>query len=91
MFCPFATWNVGRKSPHSGLNLDDFLRINNPSDIYVLGYAHFDKIRQRGFWTVYHAELTSEDDTQIVTAYGDQSASGLNPLQFSRLIVLCFR
>lgn len=33
-----ATWNVGGKSPHSGLNLDDFLQVNNPSDIYVLGF-----------------------------------------------------
>lgn len=36
-----ATWNVGGKSPHSGLNLDDFLQVNNPSDIYVLGYGFF--------------------------------------------------
>ncbi|KAL6125453.1 hypothetical protein ACLB2K_073511 [Fragaria x ananassa] len=33
-----ATWNVGGKSPHSGLNLDDFLQVNNPADIYVLGF-----------------------------------------------------
>ncbi|CAK9143047.1 unnamed protein product [Ilex paraguariensis] len=33
-----ATWNVGGKSPHSGLNLDDFLQVHDPSDIYVLGF-----------------------------------------------------
>ncbi|KAF2300089.1 hypothetical protein GH714_008310 [Hevea brasiliensis] len=33
-----ATWNVGGKSPHNGLNLDEFLQIQNPSDIYVLGF-----------------------------------------------------
>ncbi|XP_044461717.1 type I inositol polyphosphate 5-phosphatase 10-like [Mangifera indica] len=33
-----ATWNVGGKSPHSGLNLADFLQANNQSDIYVLGF-----------------------------------------------------
>lgn len=34
-----ATWNTGGKTPHSGLNLDDFLQVNSQSDIYVLGYA----------------------------------------------------
>ncbi|GMN59267.1 hypothetical protein TIFTF001_028367 [Ficus carica] len=33
-----ATWNAGGISPHNGLNLDEFLRIDNPSDIYVLGF-----------------------------------------------------
>ncbi|KAJ7949445.1 putative Type I inositol polyphosphate 5-phosphatase [Quillaja saponaria] len=33
-----ATWNVGGKCPHRSLNLDDFLQINNQSDIYVLGF-----------------------------------------------------
>ncbi|KAL9676830.1 hypothetical protein QQ045_005050 [Rhodiola kirilowii] len=33
-----ATWNVAGKSPHSGLNLDDFLQVHNQSDIYVLGF-----------------------------------------------------
>ncbi|KAL8114907.1 type I inositol polyphosphate 5-phosphatase 10-like isoform X1 [Apium graveolens] len=33
-----ATWNVGGKSPHSGLNLDSFLQIQDQSDIYVLGF-----------------------------------------------------
>lgn len=33
-----ATWNVGGKTPHSGLNLDDFLQVNSQSDIYVLGF-----------------------------------------------------
>ncbi|PQQ17875.1 type I inositol polyphosphate 5-phosphatase 10 isoform X1 [Prunus yedoensis var. nudiflora] len=33
-----ATWNVGGKSPHNDLNLDDFLQVNNESDIYVLGF-----------------------------------------------------
>ena len=34
-----ATWNVGGKSPHSDLNLDDILQVHDESDIYVLGYA----------------------------------------------------
>lgn len=33
-----ATWNVGGKSPHNGLNLDNFLQIHDQSDIYVLGF-----------------------------------------------------
>ncbi|KAI4384099.1 hypothetical protein MLD38_009866 [Melastoma candidum] len=33
-----ATWNVGGKSPQKGLDLDDLLRTNNPSDVYVLGF-----------------------------------------------------
>ncbi|CAN1258582.1 Type I inositol polyphosphate 5-phosphatase 10 [Linum perenne] len=33
-----ATWNVGGKSPHSGLNLDDVLQVHNQADIYVLGF-----------------------------------------------------
>ncbi|XP_024018078.1 type I inositol polyphosphate 5-phosphatase 10 isoform X1 [Morus notabilis] len=33
-----ATWNAGGISPHNGLNLDEFLRTDNPSDIYVLGF-----------------------------------------------------
>ncbi|KAK3011660.1 hypothetical protein RJ639_010673, partial [Escallonia herrerae] len=33
-----ATWNVGGKAPHSGLNLDDFLQVHDKSDIYVLGF-----------------------------------------------------
>ncbi|PIA38312.1 hypothetical protein AQUCO_02800175v1 [Aquilegia coerulea] len=33
-----ATWNVGGKAPHSGLNLDKFLCVEEESDIYVLGF-----------------------------------------------------
>ncbi|WCJ19056.1 Type I inositol polyphosphate 5-phosphatase 5 [Euphorbia peplus] len=33
-----ATWNVGGKSPDDAINLDDFLRIDNQADIYVLGF-----------------------------------------------------
>ncbi|KAF9675067.1 hypothetical protein SADUNF_Sadunf10G0192900 [Salix dunnii] len=33
-----ATWNVGGKSPHSNLNLDDILQVHDESDIYVLGF-----------------------------------------------------
>ncbi|KAL5542999.1 hypothetical protein UlMin_010709 [Ulmus minor] len=29
-----ATWNVGGVSPYNGLNLDDFLQVDNLSDIY---------------------------------------------------------
>lgn len=34
-----ATWNVGGKSPHSGLNLDTLLHVHSEYDIYVLGYT----------------------------------------------------
>ncbi|KAM5559187.1 hypothetical protein ABKV19_020709 [Rosa sericea] len=68
-----ATWNVAGKSPHSGLNLDNILQVNNPSNVSVLGYADFDKIGQGGFGVVYYAKLTSEDDTKIVTVSGDQT------------------
>lgn len=33
-----ATWNVGGKTPNNGLNLEDFLKVEGSSDIYVLGY-----------------------------------------------------
>ncbi|XP_043723464.1 type I inositol polyphosphate 5-phosphatase 10-like [Telopea speciosissima] len=33
-----ATWNAGGKCPHSDLNLVDFLQVEDPSDIYVLGF-----------------------------------------------------
>ncbi|XP_072975013.1 type I inositol polyphosphate 5-phosphatase 10-like isoform X2 [Typha angustifolia] len=33
-----ATWNVGGKPPHMGLNLNDFLPADDHSDIYVLGF-----------------------------------------------------
>ncbi|KAL0823066.1 hypothetical protein Bca101_046743 [Brassica carinata] len=33
-----ATWNVGGKSPHSGLDLDDLLHVHSEFDIYVLGF-----------------------------------------------------
>ncbi|CAO2833085.1 unnamed protein product [Amaranthus hypochondriacus] len=33
-----ATWNVGGKPPENGLVLDDFLQVNTPSDIYILGF-----------------------------------------------------
>uniref|UniRef100_A0A7N1A8F2 Inositol polyphosphate-related phosphatase domain-containing protein n=1 Tax=Kalanchoe fedtschenkoi TaxID=63787 RepID=A0A7N1A8F2_KALFE len=33
-----ATWNVGGKSPQSNLNLDDWLHVSPPADIYVLGF-----------------------------------------------------
>ncbi|KAA8530884.1 hypothetical protein F0562_005492 [Nyssa sinensis] len=33
-----ATWNVGGKTPHHGLNLEDFLQVEGSSDIYVLGF-----------------------------------------------------
>ncbi|PON59724.1 Deoxyribonuclease I [Parasponia andersonii] len=33
-----ATWNAGGIPPHNGLNLDDFLQVDNPSDIYILGF-----------------------------------------------------
>ena len=32
-----ATWNMGGKFPETGLVLDDFLQVNAPSDIYILG------------------------------------------------------
>ncbi|XP_038988267.1 type I inositol polyphosphate 5-phosphatase 10 isoform X4 [Phoenix dactylifera] len=33
-----ATWNVGGKPPHSGLNFNDFIPADDHSDIYVLGF-----------------------------------------------------
>uniref|UniRef100_A0A7N0T8M5 Inositol polyphosphate-related phosphatase domain-containing protein n=2 Tax=Kalanchoe fedtschenkoi TaxID=63787 RepID=A0A7N0T8M5_KALFE len=33
-----ATWNVGGKTPTTGLNLEDFLLAEGSSDIYVLGF-----------------------------------------------------
>ncbi|XP_059653735.1 type I inositol polyphosphate 5-phosphatase 10-like isoform X2 [Cornus florida] len=34
-----ATWNVGGQSPpDSGLDLDQFLQVRDPSDIYILGF-----------------------------------------------------
>ncbi|THG04872.1 hypothetical protein TEA_010113 [Camellia sinensis var. sinensis] len=34
-----ATWNVGGKPPPNSLNLDDFLQVDDQSDIYVLGQS----------------------------------------------------
>ncbi|XP_020575627.1 type I inositol polyphosphate 5-phosphatase 5-like [Phalaenopsis equestris] len=33
-----GTWNVGGKTPHIGLNLVDFLQVEEDIDIYVLGF-----------------------------------------------------
>ncbi|KAG6578842.1 Type I inositol polyphosphate 5-phosphatase 10, partial [Cucurbita argyrosperma subsp. sororia] len=33
-----VTWNVGGKSPHNNLNLNDFLKNDNSADIYVFGF-----------------------------------------------------
>ncbi|KAL5707899.1 hypothetical protein ACHQM5_018750 [Ranunculus cassubicifolius] len=33
-----ATWNVGGKTPNSNLNLEDFLQMEDPADIYVVGF-----------------------------------------------------
>ncbi|RAL53086.1 hypothetical protein DM860_016321 [Cuscuta australis] len=34
-----STWNVGGKTPNHGLNLEDFLQVeDSPQDIYVLGF-----------------------------------------------------
>ncbi|KAJ7956851.1 type I inositol polyphosphate 5-phosphatase 5 [Quillaja saponaria] len=33
-----ATWNVGGKTPNTGLNLEDFLLVEGSADIYVLGF-----------------------------------------------------
>ena len=32
-----GTWNVGGKLPSEDLDIDDWLDIDNPADIYVLG------------------------------------------------------
>jgi hypothetical protein len=34
-----ATWNVGGRSPPSGMGLEDWLHAAPPADIYVLGYV----------------------------------------------------
>ena len=36
-----ATWNVGGKSLSSNMNLDDWLHVAPPADIYVLGMSSF--------------------------------------------------
>ncbi|XP_050204840.1 type I inositol polyphosphate 5-phosphatase 5 isoform X2 [Mercurialis annua] len=33
-----GTWNVGGKTPNSGLNLEDFLQVEGCADIYVCGF-----------------------------------------------------
>ncbi|KAL0543272.1 hypothetical protein IC582_018363 [Cucumis melo] len=33
-----ATWNVGGKTPNSGINLEDFLLVEDSADIYVIGF-----------------------------------------------------
>ncbi|XP_052185011.1 type I inositol polyphosphate 5-phosphatase 10 isoform X2 [Diospyros lotus] len=33
-----ATWNLGGKSPHNGVNLDDFLQLYDQPDLVVLGF-----------------------------------------------------
>ncbi|KAK8964002.1 Type I inositol 1,4,5-trisphosphate 5-phosphatase CVP2 [Platanthera guangdongensis] len=33
-----ATWNVGGKSPHGCVNLEDWLHASPPADLYVFGY-----------------------------------------------------
>ncbi|KAJ8647123.1 hypothetical protein MRB53_000146 [Persea americana] len=33
-----ATWNVAGRCPHSGFNLEDFLQVEESSDIYVIGF-----------------------------------------------------
>ncbi|XP_071711241.1 type IV inositol polyphosphate 5-phosphatase 3-like [Rutidosis leptorrhynchoides] len=33
-----STWNVGGKLPPKGLNIDELLDIDNPADIYVIGF-----------------------------------------------------
>jgi hypothetical protein len=32
-----ATWNVGGKLPPDDLDIDEWLGVNEPADIYVLG------------------------------------------------------
>ena len=39
-----ATWNVGGKPPHDGLNPEDFLHVDDSLDLYVLGYGLFSQI-----------------------------------------------
>ena len=39
-FCPricVGTWNVGGKLPPDSLDIDDWLDIDEPADIYVIG------------------------------------------------------
>ncbi|CAK9320605.1 unnamed protein product [Citrullus colocynthis] len=33
-----ATWNVGGKTPNNGINLEDFLLVEDSADIYVIGF-----------------------------------------------------
>ena len=35
-----GTWNVGGQTPPEDLDIDGWLDINDPADIYVIGYVY---------------------------------------------------
>jgi hypothetical protein len=39
-----GTWNVGAVMPPPDLDMKDWLDLDNPSDIYVLGYVSKNKL-----------------------------------------------
>lgn len=39
-----GTWNVGAITPSPGLDVKDWLELDNPADIYVLGYISKTKL-----------------------------------------------
>ena len=39
-----ATWNVGGKTPNNGINLEDFLLVEDSADIYVIGCVKYLKM-----------------------------------------------
>lgn len=36
-----ATWNVGGKVPPDDMDLDNWLDIDDPADVYVIGLVHY--------------------------------------------------
>ena len=37
-----ATWNVGGKTPNNSINLEEFLQVEDTTDIYVIGFVTFE-------------------------------------------------
>lgn len=35
-----GTWNVGGKTPHDGVSVNEWLKTKEQADIYVLGYVY---------------------------------------------------
>ncbi|KAH9610805.1 hypothetical protein KSS87_023696 [Heliosperma pusillum] len=74
-----ATWNVGGRPPESGLNLNDFLQSDSPSDIYILGFQEIVPLNAGNV-------LVLEDNEPAAKwlALINQSLNGHKNLQFLR-------